>query len=470
MLHNRIRTTIFCAMASMLVTATALAAGYDTPMLYSARNMGMGGTAIGHTDDPSSIFHNPAGLARVDGLQLMGDASPLFGTIHGSPAAKHLNIDSNLTKAPFFLVGVGYRIWDKLVVGLGVYPIASAGAGYTYTDPGSNSTVDKTEDKTRLAFIEIAPSIAYEILPNLRFGVAYRASIVEFERTVITTSATSSFSVIDLNMIGNNYEGFRVGLQYQIKGLDIGLVYRNKITARVNDARKSSDPVPAVVIGQTIDNASFTFILPSKLGLGLHYRVSDAFRVALDFERAFNSDNYETEVSGNQVGNPDLVTVKNIAHWQDSLTTRVGVGYKMGDGEGRVGYVYDTQATNTLYPSAFGTPPGHTQVFTAGYGYKFNDYFDVSLAAAYRTGTGSAPAPDNKHCPFCGYAGDYSVTLFGAYFDIRYRFGGTGKAAAAVAAPVTEPTPPPTTEAAPSPAVPEKAPVPVEPAAPEAPK
>ena len=63
----------------------AHAGGFDTPILYSARHMGMGGTAIGYVYDPSALFHNPAGLAHTDFIAITGDFTPLIGNITSSP-------------------------------------------------------------------------------------------------------------------------------------------------------------------------------------------------------------------------------------------------------------------------------------------------------------------------------------------------------------------------------------------------
>ena len=51
-------------------SAPVQAGGYDTPILYSARHMGMGGTAISFVDDPSALFHNPAGLSHTKFISL----------------------------------------------------------------------------------------------------------------------------------------------------------------------------------------------------------------------------------------------------------------------------------------------------------------------------------------------------------------------------------------------------------------
>src|SRR5262245_63009293 len=83
------------ALAVTLVAPLARAAGYDTPILYTARHQGMGGTAIAYVDDPSATFHNPAGLAGVKGLAAIGDLSLILGKVRASPDDDNLSIESD---------------------------------------------------------------------------------------------------------------------------------------------------------------------------------------------------------------------------------------------------------------------------------------------------------------------------------------------------------------------------------------
>ena len=443
----------------MTFVPRAHAAGYDTPMLYSARNMGMGGTAIGYTDDPSSIFHNPAGLAQVKGGAVILDASPLIGTIKGSPdEAKNggSNIKSDTTFAPFFLVGAAYRVWDKLVAGFGIYPVASAGASYSYTSSLTNlkgvTTTTSTFDHTKLAFIEFAPSLAYEILPGLRLGVAWRAAMVEFTRYKSSTDSTPGQTDVkntslDMPMTGWNFEGFRVGLQYSNGPIDAGLVFRNKTRAVV-----SADNVTAE--GLPFTKATYQFILPAKFGGGIQWHATQDLRLALDVEYALNSENWSTNLAGHGVFDGKDDAVPNVAQWKDSITARVGGGYRIGDIELRLGYTYDSQASNSSYPSAFGTPPGPTMVFTGGVGYNISKNLDMSIAGAYRTGSGTTPDSLPAGCPFCGKPGNYEISLFGAYLDLRWRFGEPATTAAAAPsepAPIATPEPAPAVAPAPGP-------------------
>jgi hypothetical protein len=118
------------AMVCITLAGRAHAGGYDTPILYSARHQGMGGTAIGYVDDASSVFHNPAGLARIRSLNLLGGLSLLSGKLTTSPGNPDLeNRDgtypSRTTEpafSPLFIVAGGYRVARPVAVGLGIYP------------------------------------------------------------------------------------------------------------------------------------------------------------------------------------------------------------------------------------------------------------------------------------------------------------------------------------------------------------
>src|SRR5260221_6236935 len=101
---------VWLAARGVLAPALAHAGGYDTPMLYSARHMGMGGAAIGYVRDPSALFHNPAGLGQVEHAELLGDFSLILGKLRASPSINAQDVTSDLTVAPFFLVGGAYRV------------------------------------------------------------------------------------------------------------------------------------------------------------------------------------------------------------------------------------------------------------------------------------------------------------------------------------------------------------------------
>ena len=402
----------------------ARAGGYDTPMLYTARHMGMGGTAIGYVEDPSALFHNPAGLGKVERAEVLADFSLLVGGIHSSPAfiSAGRNIDSETTVAPFFLVGGAYRVHKMLTLGVGVFPIASAGATYKY---GSN-----VHDSTELFFLETTPAIAFNPLPNLRFGLGYRMTYVNLSRYQGNPDSGMT-PVLDFKLSGWNFAGFRAGVQWSaLPWLEFGAVFRSTVNTKVTNSH-------GVALQMNYNDISTHFKLPAKLGFGTRVDF-DPFRVplsvALDFEYGFNSQNKGDPLQGTDAVSGAFTSVANVFEWQNSQTYRVGVEYRILHDEVaqlyrvplRVGYVFDSQVANPKYPTAFGTPPGPTQVLTAGTGYNGGKW-QANIAYAYRFGHGTVTdadlnAPDRKNCAFCSYAGDYKIHLHGMYVDASYKF------------------------------------------------
>jgi long-subunit fatty acid transport protein len=420
---NRALTGLAALGISLSTPGVARAGGYDTPMLYSARHMGMGGTSIGYVKDPSALFHNPAGLGHVARAELLADFSLLVGGIHSSPGAapSGKDVDSKTTVAPFFLVGGAYRVHPMITLGAGVYPIASAGASYKY---GNGNFQDSTE----LFFLEASPAIAFNPLRNLRFGLGYRITYVRLSRFQGDRDS-GSVPNIDFEMSGQNFTGFRAGVQWSaLPWLELGAVFRNTVTTKVQNSH-------GIALLTEYTDISTHFKLPAKLGFGTRADL-DRFGVpaslAADFEYAFNSQNKGDALEGTPApGSNGATSVSNVFAWKNSQTFRIGAEYRILHDEAqgvarvplRVGWVYDTRTANPTYPTAFGTPPGATQVFTLGTGYD-GGAWQANVAYAYRFGSGAVQNPDSLGCAFCSYAGkdDYRIHLNGMYLDVSYKF------------------------------------------------
>jgi long-chain fatty acid transport protein len=406
-----------------LATGLAHAGGYDTPMLYTARHLGMGGAAIGYVHDPSALFHNPAGLADVEHVAALADFSLLLGGLHSSPNVTTRNVDSELTVAPFFMVAGAFRLTPWLSAGLGMFPIASAGATYKYGAPGY-------EDHTSLLFVEGTPALAAKLGKQVSIGLGYRITFVRLERYTGNRDDGST-PFLDFKLAGYNFASFRAGLKYTpTKRLQLGLVYRQKATTHVTDEM-------GIALRAAYRDVSTDFVLPTKFGAGVRYDFDDIgphLGVALDVEYSLNSENAGSPLRGTPLGSDSEVAVPNVFGWKNSVTVRLGAEYRLLYDAAidrdrlalRAGYVYDSRVANPQYPTAFGTPPSATQVITAGAGYDFGRW-QSNVALAYRFGSATITpadlnAPGRKDCAFCGASGDYSIHLTGIYLDASYAF------------------------------------------------
>lgn len=402
--------------AVLLLPSKARAAGFDTPILYSARHQAMGGTAIASVDDPSAGFHNPAGLQGVRGLGFIGDFSLILGKVRATPddlSGDPQNRKSETVVAPFFLLGGGYRVHEWLTLGLAAFPVASGGAEYRY-DLDVGSGPEPKLDSTEILFLETTPMLSLNVpkdrwLPGkLAIGAGYRVTYASFERKL---GDVGNPQYLDLALKGANFSGFRIGVQYQpIEPLKLGVVFRNKIVATTK-----ADVAPAV-LGKPGTDGELDFTLPAKLGFGARVDFGE-IGVATDVEWAFQSQNKRPFLKGVRDG--DYVEVPNVFDWHNGVTWRVGGEYRLGKLPTiplRIGYIFDSKVTNERYPSAFGTPPAPTHTLTAGVGY-VEEHWQVNLAATRRMGSANVESTDNLACAFCGYPGKYKITMTGFYVD-----------------------------------------------------
>ena len=138
----RVRGWLVVAMS--LALGKAHAGGFYVPEIGS-RAAGLGVAVTADVADPSATFHNPAGLANADGLQLE-IASDLFlprVTFFRRPltdpnTGENLHFDgvTNTNKviaAPF--LGASYRVNERLTAGLAVY--SPFGATLEYPGDGA---------------------------------------------------------------------------------------------------------------------------------------------------------------------------------------------------------------------------------------------------------------------------------------------------------------------------------------------
>jgi long-subunit fatty acid transport protein len=403
------------ALVLALWATRAAGAGFDTPILYTARHQAMGGTAIGYVDDASAGFHNPAGISAIHRFNVLADVSLLVGKVQATPERGVTSHESETTLAPFFLLAGGARVSEWLTLGLGLFPVASGGAEYKYQLAG-NPFVDSTS----IVFAELTPFASAE-LPRMRalpgrlsIGVGYRMSALFFSRE---KGNPEDPRILNLHMTGTNFSGVRLGLQYRpSSAFSVGFVFRNKIrvVTRADDV---------TVYTQTARDAELDFVLPAKLGAGMAFDIAD-LRLASDVEYAFQDQNQTSALTG-QLGTT-RASVPNVFAWQNGMTLRFGAEYRLGQGDlrypVRVGYAFDSTVTNPQYPSAFGTPPAPTHTFSGGGGVR-SGALQVNLAITRRFGSTSiAPETLGEGCAFCSYAGDYSIGMTGIYVDSSFDF------------------------------------------------
>src|SRR5882672_6373103 len=100
--------------------SSAFASGLSKPVLIGPKAIGMGGAFVGVADDPTAIYHNPAGITQLKGHQLQGWIDGLITnedyTATGSPTKE--SAKRELIPVPQF--GYVDSHFEPIWLGLGV--------------------------------------------------------------------------------------------------------------------------------------------------------------------------------------------------------------------------------------------------------------------------------------------------------------------------------------------------------------
>lgn len=162
--------------AVSLAVGEAHAGGFYVPEIGS-RAASLGVAVTSDVADPSATFHNPAGLANADGLQIELAADLFFPSVtffrrpHVDPnTGENLRYDSvsntnPVIAAPF--LGASYRLNERLTAGLAVF--APFGATLEYPLEGSQRHV---VTKIALRTIFVSPSIGVKLPSGFSVGIA----------------------------------------------------------------------------------------------------------------------------------------------------------------------------------------------------------------------------------------------------------------------------------------------------------
>ncbi len=395
------------------VSQEAVAAGYDTPILYSARHIGMGGTGISSVYDPTAMFMNPAGIGHTKFISLTADFSPIIAQIDAVPTGDTPATAEAL--APAFLVGASFRVWDYITLGIGAYPLASAGAKYEYA---TKTPAVTWQDETTLRFIEISPTVTFNYKDLVRVGIGYRLTMIGLKRFRESEGATGPYFDLDLSAL--DASGIRAGIQVTpIEGLHIGAVYRHTVETEIEGDSST-------ILLTKYNKTTMDIVLPARLGVGVRYDISD-FGIAFDYEYAFQSQNETSTVTAENTDATKAPTeLASHFRWKDASTIRAGLEYRFLERfSARIGYVWDQETSNINYSSAFGTPPVNTNTGTVGFGYK-GDAWEVNVAYAHRRGSVEVTQADvdarEDLCLTCSFAGDHDLSLHAAYLDFSWYF------------------------------------------------
>jgi long-chain fatty acid transport protein len=272
-----------CTLTAAAIVASSMAFGGSFQLnLQGIRQTAMGGTGVAWPWDASTIFFNPGGLARLQGIQAYGSVNFVQPNVKyiQTPTGGYSYSTQSHTSTPFAVYVGGPLMKDsRLAVGVGIYmPFGSR------LDWGNDWAGRFIVEDISLHSIFIQPTASYAINDYVSVGAG-------FVFAVGTVDINKAIPLQDLNgnngqaMLNGNAKGYGYNLGVQVKAtkdLQFGVSYRSKVNMEVNNG-DATFTVPSSVAGN-FPNTSFAtkLPLPSILTVGAGYRFCEKFMVQAD--------------------------------------------------------------------------------------------------------------------------------------------------------------------------------------------
>ncbi len=324
--------------------------------------------------DASTNFYNPAGLVLLKTNQVVASAVYIKGSIKLYDASARDNNNTLVSgnnptypKSNGFIPGMhlAWRINPKFSVGFSVCAPFGLGTKYSNTDIARYMATE-----SKLATIDLTPSVAYKFNDQLSAGIGFDAMHVK-AKLYANTQLGLLAGYSNNNASGWAY-GYHLGVIYKPTAMtNMGLAYFSRYSPRV------SGPVQTANLpGAARTSLTANVKLPDRIVYSITHKYDDTWSAMADIEwdhwsvLKFLQLNYNTGSSSTE-----LFNYKNAFRfafggdykYSEALLFKAGISYEQ------------TPVTNT-YRSAR-LPDSNRYWFALGLKYAFNR--NVTLDAAY---------------------------------------------------------------------------------------
>ncbi|STZ77208.1 OmpP1/FadL family transporter [Bergeriella denitrificans] len=438
----------------------------------SVTSQGTANAAAAEAADASTIFYNPAGLAKLESSEVTAainlvapyikysDAQAGYrrgGSVRGETSGK---ITDDVVPAPH--VYGAYKLNDDLTLGLGMYvPFGSS------TEYSKDSVLRHHLNQLGLTSIAIEPVVAYKLNDKHAFGVG---AIAQYSTAELRKYADWDASGTLSALAGANMTGLADG-HAEVKGKDwgfgyhlgwlwdvndrtrIGVNYRSKVSHKLEgaanwyaDGLAVTSPNPRLgglsaydaLIGTAAygyvphEKASVKIVTPESLSVHGMYKASDKLDLFGDvtwtrhsrFNRAELIFENTKNIGGGNQSDRTIIT----PNWRNTYKVALGGAYQYSEPlQLRAGIAFDQSPVRGAQSRLNTLPDGNRIWYSIGakYQYRKNHVFDVAYSHIHindTTFSAAASTGDNvdskgpASAKFKNYA-----NLFGLQYSYKFR-------------------------------------------------
>lgn len=338
---------LFSAVTALGCTGSLYAGGFRL-LNQDAEAFARGNAFTATADNPSAIYHNPAGITQLEGHRLsMGGFALSAGFDYTSALGDSASADSAFQFAPQIYYTFSPED-SRFSYGVGLFTPFGLVVDY-----GRDTTFSTIAIDGELTVATVNPTLAYQVTPELSVGIGLALNYSEISISrALGLSPKDEFSVE-----GDGFSvGFNAGARWQPNDeWALGLNFRS--SSKVNYSGNSS----ATGFGSSSTDADLR--LPMNLSAGASYRPDEKWNFEIGVEWTDWDDVNVTTLEGTPFGDvPFPFNFESGFMFQLGVTRAFDNGYFLS-----AGYIYSENSSPDLNFSPL-IPDADLQLWTLGFG------------------------------------------------------------------------------------------------------
>ena len=418
-----LKTTLSLAVA--LASTQIFASGFA---LNEQSISGMGTGFAGRSssaDDASTVFGNPAGMARLKREQVTGGVAFIDAHTDISDASSRPNGGTNKgDMVPFMGVPMGYYVKpidDQWAVGFGVY------APFGLVTDYENGFAGKYfGSKSEVKIVTLQPTVSYAFNDKVSIGFGPTINRIDgkLESNLSITQAAPDGKV---KIKGDDTAlGYNIGVLVQATdSTRVGLTYHSKVKYKLEGNTKVNYNVLGL-IGQNPSqkyDASLDLTTPESVDFSVTHKLDDQW--TLYAGSTWTRWSRLKEITVENKGVPGVLgsqfgEITEEQNWHDTWAHAIGASYKLNkQWVLRTGLSFDQAPTNNVDRSPR-IPTGDRTIFSLGAGWSPTE--DLTIDVAYSYLKEEAVKVNNKNDRGQTYNAKYENWANGFGVGATYRF------------------------------------------------
>jgi long-chain fatty acid transport protein len=386
-----LKTTISLAVA--LASSQIFASGFA---LNEQSISGMGTGFAGRSssaDDASTVFGNPAGMARLKGQQITGGIASIDASTDISDTSGRSSGTNKGDMVPFTTVPMGFytnKLNDEWSVGFGVY--APFGLVTNYEN-GFQGRAFGSKSEVKVVTLQPTVSYAFNDKVSIGFGPTFNRISGTLESDIALPIPRTGDNNVEVK--GDDTAlGFNAGVLVQATDTTrVGLTYHSKVNYKLDGHTDvtAGTGVPPQLLKSNRYDASLKIETPESYDLSVTQEMNEAWKLYAGAtwtrwsrlkDITINNEGV-TAQSGGALAPRIVGTITEEQNWHDTWAYAVGTSYQLNkQWVLRTGLTFDQSPTNNTNRSPR-IPTGDRTIFSVGACFNPTDDWTIDVAYSY---------------------------------------------------------------------------------------